>query len=263
MAMFPDRKSKALAIVLVCIIAIVCFGTLYFVGDLARFQEGADLREGQAALRDLKGPEQLDQLLKQYPANGMLKLVALADKDLMEIDAAALGLLRETDPGELSERINKGLSSRSNLEALGRELKAAEDNAADLQSRYDTLIKPVRDGIEHDAATLEGGRNVFVKFMAMIDAQHAEMKALIGKISATRLDYFRAYDKCIALLAQENDVSKGANGQITFRLQAQADSYNQAAAATAADAKRLTELETERKALRRSQLLRWKSWAGR
>ena len=129
MAMFPDRKSKALAIVLVCIIAIVCFGTLYFVGDLARFQEGADLREGQTALRDLKGPEQLDQLLKRYPANGMLKLVALADKDSMEIDAAALGLLRETDPGELSERINKGLSSRSNLEALGRELKAAEDEA--------------------------------------------------------------------------------------------------------------------------------------
>lgn len=260
--MFPDRKSKALAIVLVCIIAVVCFGTLYFVGNLARFQAGADIRESQAALRDLKEPEQLDRLLKRYPANGILKLVALADKDSMEIDAAALGLLRETDPGGLSMRVNKGLSSRSDLEALGRELKAAEDNAAGLQSRYDTLIKPVRDGIEHDAATLEGGRDIFVKFMAMIDAQHAEMNALIGKISAARLDYFRAYEKCVALLAQENDVTKGADGLITFRLQAQADSYNQAAAATAAAAKRLTDLETERKALRRSQPGRWKSWVG-
>ena len=45
MAMFPDRKSKALAILLSCIIAAVCFGTLYFVGNLARFQEGAVVRQ--------------------------------------------------------------------------------------------------------------------------------------------------------------------------------------------------------------------------
>lgn len=260
--MFPDRKSKALAIALACIIAAVCFGTLYFVGDLARFQAGADIRESQAALRDLREPGQLDQLLKRYPSNGILKLVALANKDSTDIDAVALGLLRENDPGELSTRINKGLSSRSDLEALGRDLKAAENNAEGLESRYDTLIKPVRDGTEHDAAALEGGRNVFVKFMAMIDAQHAEMKALIGRISAARLDYFRAYEKCIALLARENDVSRGANGQIIFRQQAQADSYNAAATATAADARRLTDLETERTALRRSQLGRWKNWAG-
>lgn len=260
--MFPDRKSRWLAILLGCIIAVVCFGTLYFVGDLARFQKANDVREGRVALRDLEDPEQLEQLLKQHPSNAMLKLVALANKDSIDIDAAALGLLRETDPGVLSERINKGLSGRSNLEALGRDLKAAEDNAAGLGSRYDALIKPVRDGIEHDAAALEGGENIFVKFMAMIDAQHAEMKALIGKISAARLDYYRAYEKCVALLAQGNDVPRGANGQITFRLQAQADSYNEAAAATAAIAKRLTDLETERTALRRSQFERWKHWAG-
>ena len=176
-------------------------------------------------------------LLKRYPSNGILKLVALANKDSIEIDAAALGLLREADPGELSERMNKGLSGRGNLEALGRDLKAAEENAAGLESRYDTLVKSVRDGIEHDAAALEGGANMSAKFMAMIDAQHAEMKALMAKISAARLDYFRAYEKCVALLAKENDVIKVVNGQITFRLQAQADSYNEAAAATAAIAK--------------------------
>jgi hypothetical protein len=189
-------------------------------------------------------------------------MVALANRDSTEIDTAALGLLRETDPDELSKRINKGLSSRSDLEALGRDLKAAEDNAAGLESRYDALIKPVRDGIEQDAAVMEGGKNIFVKFMAAIDAQHAGMKALIARISAARLDYFRAYEKCVALLARENDVTKGGNGQITFRLQAQVDSYNEAAAATAAAAKRLIELETERTALRRSQLDQWKSWAG-
>jgi len=259
--MFPDRKSRWLAIGLSCIIAVVCFGTLYFVGDLARFQKGAVIRENQAALRDLKDPEQLEQLLKRYPSNGILKLVTLANKDSVEIDAAALGLLREADPGELSERINKGFSGRGDLQALGRDLKAAEDNAAGLGSRYDILIKAVRDGIEHDAGTLEGGTNNSATFIAMIDAQHAEMKVLIGKISAARLDYFRAYEKCVGLLAGGNGVDRAVNGPITFRLQAQADSYNQAAAVTAAVAKRLTDLETERKALRQSRLDRWKRWA--
>ncbi len=120
----------------------------------------------------------------------------------------------------------------------------------------------MHDGIERDAAALEGGNNIFVKFMAAIDAQHAQMKALISRIAAARLDYFRAYEKCVALMARENDVTKGGNGQITFRLQAQVDSYNEAAAATAAGAKRLIELETERTALTRSQLDKWKSWAG-
>jgi hypothetical protein len=258
--MFPDRKSRWLAILLGCIIAVVCFGTLYFVGDLARFQKGAVIRENQAELRDLKDPQQLEQLLKRYPSNGVLKLVALASKDSIEIDAAALGLLKEADPGELSKRINDGLSGRGDLKALGRDLKAAEDNAVGLESRYDILIKAVHDGIAHDAAALEGGTNNSATFMAMIDAQHADVKALMAKISAARLDYFGAYEKCVTLLASESGI-KVVDGRITFRLQAQADSYNEAAAATAATAKRLTDLEAERTALRQSRLDRWKRWA--
>jgi len=259
--MFPDRKSRWLAIVLGCTIAVVCFGTLYFVGDLARFQKANDVREGQVALRDLRDTQQLEQLLKRYPSNRILKLVALANKDSVEIDAAALGLLREADPGELSERINKGLSGRGDLQALGRDLKAAKENAAGLESRYDALIKTVHDGIAHDAGALADGASTSATFMAMIDAQHAEMKALIAKISAARLDYFTAYEKCVGLLAGRNGVDRAVNGPITFRLQAQADSYNEAAAATAAAAKRLTDLETERTALRQSRLDRWKRWA--
>jgi hypothetical protein len=261
-AVSGDRRSKALAIVLSCIIATVCFGTLYFVGDLARFQKPVAVNEGLAALRDLKDPAQLDQLLKQYPSNRILKLVVLASKDSTEIDAAALGLLGEVDPGELTKRITKGFSSRGELDALGRDLNAAEDNAAGLPARYDTLIKAVRDGIERDAGALEGRSSTFAKFMAMIDTQHAEMKALMARISAARLDYFRAYGKCVALLALEFGTYKVVNGQFIFRLQAEANSYNEAAAVTATAAKSLIDLEAERTALRQSQLDRWKSWAG-
>jgi hypothetical protein len=260
--MFPDRKSKALAILLSCVIAIVCFGTLYFIGDLARFQDANVVEENQAALRDLKDPEQLDQLLKQYPSNRILKLIALANRDSIEIDDAALGLLREVDPGELTKRINNGFSSRGDVDALGRDLKAAEDNAAGLPSRYDALIKAVRVRIEHDAGALKGRTTDFAKFMAMIDAEHAGMKALMAKISAARLDYFRAYGKCVALLALEFGSYKVVNGQFIFRLQPEADSYNEAAAVTATAAKRLVDLEEERTALRQSQFDRWKNWAG-
>lgn len=262
MTMFPDRKSKALAIALSCVIAIVCFGTLYFVGDLARFQEAVVVQEGQAVLRDLKEPEQLDQLLKQHPANRILKLVALANRDATEIDDAALGLLREADPGELWKRMGKGFASRSDLEALGRDLKAAEDNAAGLEARYATVSKAVRERIVHDAGALDGRTSTLAAFTAIIDAQHAGMKDVMARIAAARLDYFRAYQKCIALLTREFDTTKVVNGQYIFRLQPQADSYNAAAATMASAARRMADLETERAALRHSQFEKWKSLAG-
>lgn len=262
MAMFPDRRSKALAIVLGCVIAIVCFGTLYSVGDLSRYQRAEVARESEAALRDLNAPEQLDQLLKRYPSSSILKLVALARKDSIEIDDAARSLLGEAEPGDLWMRMDKAASSRGDLEALGRDLKAAEENAASLERRYATLGKAVHDKMEHDASALEGRTDRFTKFMAIIDAQHAGMKGAIARISAARLDYLRAYEKCIALLANEFDNIKVVNGQFIFRLQPQADSYNKAAATMASSAKRLTELETEQTALRSSQLEAWKSLAG-
>lgn len=259
--MFPDRKSKALAIALGCAIAIFVLVPLHYVGDLARFQEPSAARQTQAALRDLRDPAQLDQLVGQYPSNGMLKLAALASRDWSEIDAGASGLLREVDPGELSKRINQGLSGRGDVEALGRDLKAAEDNSAALPSRYAGLVKAVRDRIEQEAGALETRTDHVAAFMAMIDAQHADMTALVAKLSTARVDYFKAYEKCAALLRRDVG-SRGADGQFVFRLQSDADRYNEAAAATAVGAKRLVELEAERTALRAVQLERWKHWAG-
>src|ERR1700749_2868751 len=235
--MFPERKSKWPAIALCGAIAIFCLVPVYYIGDLSRFQKVGAPRESRAPLRDLKDPAELEQLLKRYPSNGNLKLVALANKDAIELHAAALGLLKDVDPGELSTRINKGLAGRSDLELLGRDLKAAEDNAAGLGPRYDSIVKPLREATAHDAAALEGGADISAKFIAMIDAQHAEMKDLMARISATRLDYFKAYEKCVALLAGQSDGAKGGTGPIIFRSQAEADSYNAAASGTAAAGK--------------------------
>jgi hypothetical protein len=262
-ATFSDRKSKVLAIFLLCVVMTVCFGTLYFVGDLARFQEAISVREGQTALRSVNDPEQLDQALKQYPSNKILKMVALAKRDSVEMDIATRGLLTEAEPRDLSKQIDSGTSSRSDLEALGHDLKTAESNATTFESRYFPLVKAERDKVEHDASVLEGKTNMLAKFMAMIDEQHADVKSLISRISAARLEYYAAYEKCVALLVREFGFYKVVNGQIIFRFQPTADSYNDAAAKMAAAASRLKELDAERTTLKQSQLDRWKNFVSR
>ena len=262
MATFPDRKSRVLAVFILCVVVTVCFGTLYFVCDLARFQEAISVTEGQAALRSVNDLEQLEQVLERYSSNKILKMVALAKRDSVEMDIVTRGLLTEAEPRDLWKQTDLGASSRSDLEALGHDLKTAEGNAKTLESRYLSLVKAERDKVEHEASVLAGRTNTLAKFMAMIDEQHADMKSLISRISAERLEYNAAYEKCVALLVREFGLYKVVNGQIIFQLQPTADSYNGAAEKMAAAASRLKELDAERTTLKQPQLDRWKNLVG-
>ena len=104
------------------------------------------------------------------------------------------------------------------------------------------------------------GNDTLADFMAMIDEQHAEMTALISRVLASRAEYYGPNEKCVALLIRDYGSYKVVNGQLIFSAQSAADSYNGAAAAMAASAKRFVELEDERTALRQSQLNRWKNF---
>jgi hypothetical protein len=134
-ATYLYRRANFLAIFFLCVLVIVYLGGLYFAGDLSRFQKAFSLKESQTAVRGVDDLEQLSQALKQNPSNKILKLVALANKDSIEIDAAARRLLNETEPRDLSKPIDLTVSGRSDLEALGRDLKIAESNAATAKSR--------------------------------------------------------------------------------------------------------------------------------
>ena len=254
-----DRKSKVPVVFILCAVMTVGFGTLYFVGDLARYQEAISVGEGQAALRNINDLEQLDQVLKRYSSNTILKMVALAKRDSVEIDIVTRGLLTEAEPRDLWKQANLGDSSRSDLEALSHNLKTAESNAKTLETRYLSLVKDGRDKVEHDASVLAGRTNILAKFMAMIDEQHADMKSLISRISAERLEYSAAYEKCVALLMRQFGLYKVVNGKIIFQLQPTADSFNEAAGRMAASASRLEQLDGERTTLKQSQLERWKN----
>ncbi|GLR84836.1 hypothetical protein GCM10007857_15460 [Bradyrhizobium iriomotense] len=235
---------------------------MYYAGDLSKLQGVVAAEETRTALRDVSDPDQLDQVIKLHPSNKQLKLLALANRDAMDIDAATRKLLSEVEPKPLPNLGDLGASSRSDLDVLRRDLKTAESNATGLASRYAALIKTTRDQVENDARSLGVGDDRLAGFMAMIDEQHAAWTALTSKALASRADYYSAYAKCVALLAREFGIYTVANGQFVFPFQSTADAYNRAATAMTAAAKRSSELDDETKSLRQSQLSGWKVFAG-
>jgi hypothetical protein len=243
-----------------CVIVIACLGLGYYVGDLAKFQTVNSAKESQTALRGVSDPEQLDRLLRQYPSNKTLKMVELANKDSVEIDAAVRRLLNDAEPRDFLKPVDLGAYSRGDLDALRRDVKTAQSNAATVTPRYVALLNDERAKLENDARSLDVENGTVSEFMTMIDEQHAEMITLASKALAARAEYYNAYEQCVAVLIREFGAYKVTNGQVTFPFQSTADSFNRAVTALGSAAKRIAELEDERTTLRRSQPNRWQSF---
>ena len=263
-----DQKGRAsrrpaLVLSLLCILVIACLGLGYYVGDLTKFQIVDSAQESRTALRGVNDPEQLGRVLEQHPSNKMLKMVALANKDFGEIDAAARRLLNDAEPRDFLKPVDLGAYSRSDLDTLRRDVKTAQSNAATVTPRYVALVNDARAKLENDARLLNVENDTLSEFMTMIDEQHAEMMTLASKVLAARAEYYNAFERCVAVLVREFGIYKVTNGQVIFPLQSTADTYNRAATAMDAAAKRIAELDNERTVLRRSQLNRWKSFVDR
>jgi hypothetical protein len=254
------RRRPALVLSLLCVFVIACLGVGYYVGDLAKFQTADPAKESQIALRGVGDPEQLDRLLRQYPSNKMLRMVALANKDSVEIDAAARSLLNDAEPRDFLKLIDLSAYSRSDLDTLRRDVKTAQSNAAAVTPSYIALLNDERAKLENDARSLDVESGTVSEFMTMIDEQHAEMIALASKVLAARAEYYNAYEQCVAILVREFGSYKVTNGRVVFPVQSTADSFNRAVTALDTAAKRIAEVEDERTTLRRSQLGRWKSF---
>jgi len=263
-----DQKGRAsrrpaLVLSLLCILVIACLGLGYYVGDLTKFQTVDSAQESRTALRGVNDPEQLGRVIEQHPSNKMLKMVALANKDFGEIDAAARRLLNDAEPRDFLKPVDLGAYSRSDLDTLRRDVKTAQSNAATVTPRYVALVNDARAKLENDARLLNVENDTLSEFMTMIDEQHAEMMTLASKVLAARAEYYNAFERCVAVLVREFGIYKVTNGQVIFPLQSTADTYNRAATAMDAAAKRIAELDNERTVLRRSQLNRWKSFVDR
>lgn len=255
-----EKRSGRLPLILLGVFAIGCLAALILVGDLARYQETATVEESQAALRDVKDVQQLNEVLKRHPSNRILKLVALAAGEAGAIDAATRTLLDEAAPAALLKPASLTGSSRGELDSLRRDLKAAESNAAAAKPRAMELIKKKRNELESAARSLGIEHGTVVRFVALIDKQYAELAGHVSDVLAARGEYYAAYEKCAALLVREFGSYKVTNGQFIFRLQPTADSYNAASTAMTAATARLVDLDLERDKLRQSRLDRWKKF---
>src|SRR5712675_3532290 len=255
-----DRNAKTrvrIAFFFLFVFMIVFSVGAYFVPDLGKLRESIAAREAQTALQGITEPKQIDEALRQQPSNKFLQMLAMATKATNETDAAIGKLSNEIEQPAISRDNNLGTASRSDLEALRRDLKTAEANATTFMPRYIALLGTERDNVERYAVSRHVGKDTISRFLDNIDKRHAETTAFTSRTLLARAEFYRAYEKYVAVLVGEFGAYKVANGQFIFPLQRTAERYNVAANAMTAAAKRVAELAEERKAPVQSQLEGW------
>ena len=144
--------------------------------------------------------------------------------------------------------------------ALRRDLKTAEANATTYLPRTIALLKTERDNVEKYARSLYLAKGTISSFLDPIDKRHAEISAFISRMSSARAEFYKAYENYVALLATEFGVYKVVNGEFIFPFQRTVDRYNTAAQAMTAAAKRVAELEEERKRMLQAQREGWEQF---
>ena len=230
----------------------------WFLAGLGKQQEGMAARESRkAALQGVTGPGQVEEALRQHPQNKLLQVIAMANKAANETAAAIEKLSNEVEPPSMAKGVNLAAASRSDLEALRGDLRTAEANAAALMPRTGALLQTERDTLEKSARSLNVDKDTIGRFMDRIDQRHAEIAAFTSRLSSARVEYYRAYQSYVAVLAGAFGSYKVEGGQFIFPFQRTVDNYNVAAHAMTVAAKRITELEGERKSLLKSQQEGW------
>jgi hypothetical protein len=261
--MSSDPKASTrvrIAFLLLFVFMVVFSVGAYFVADLGKLQDSIAARESQTALQGITDPRQIDEALEQHPSNKFLQMIAMATKAANETNVVVEKLSTEVEPPAISKVINLGAASRSDLEALRGDLKTAEANATAFMPRYVAVLKTERDNLEKYALSRHVGKDAIGSFLDNIDRRHAETTAFTSRMLLARAEYYRAYEKYVAVLVGEFGAYKVANGQFIFPLQRTAERYNVAANAMTSAAKRAAELEEERKTLMQSQLKGWEQF---
>ena len=249
----PNANARVRIALLFLFFLIVFSVGAWFAGDLSRLQDRFSARESQAALQAVSEPSQLDDALRQHPANKFLQMMAMAINAANETSAATEKLTSEIEPPAISKAGNLAALSRSDLEALRRDLKTAEANATAFLPRYVAVLKTERDTVEKSALSLHLGKDTIRRLLDNIDKRHADITAVTSRLLPARADYYRAYENYVAVLVREFGAYKVVNGEFIFPFQHVVDRYNVAADAMTVAAKRVSDLEAERRSLLKSQ----------
>jgi hypothetical protein len=254
----PNPKTRIRIAFLCLFVFLIVFSVgAYFLSDLSKLQDRIAARESEAVLQGITDPGQIDEVLRQHPSNKFLQVMATATRAANETNAAAEKLATEVEPPAIAKAVNLGAASRNELEALRRDLKTAEANAAALLPRTSALLKAERAAVEKDALSRRLEKETIGKVLDNLDKRQAEIAAFTSRMSSARADYYRAYERYVAVLAAEFGAYKVVNGQFIFPFQLTVNRYNAAVEAMTAAAKRVADLDEERKSLLNSQASEW------
>ena len=235
----------------------------YFMADLRKLQESVAVRESQTLLQGVADSNQFDQALRKRPANKILQTIAAAAKAAGETGIAADTMSAEVEPTSIAKSPDLRTASRTDLEALERDLKTAEANANAFVPRYVALLKTERNAVENFARSQHMEKDTVAKLLERLDNRHARMIALTSELTGARAEYYRAYATYVGILVREFSAYKVVNGQFIFPFQRTVDRYNLAAHAMGSAAKRVAELEEERKIIASSQAEVWEQFVDR
>jgi hypothetical protein len=251
------QPRARIAFLFLFVVTMALAAGAYYITHLGTFQESMAARERQTALQGVTEAKPIDEALRRHPSNKLLQMIAMATKAANETNAAAEKLSAEIAPPALSQERNLATASRSDLEPLRRDLKAAEANATASMPRCAALLKTERDGLEAYALSLHADKALVGRFLDGVDKRHAETMALLARMLSARAEYYRAYESYVAVLAGEFGGYEVVAGKFIFPLQRTVDRYNVAAQAMTVAAQRVAELEDERTKLMQSQQQGW------
>jgi hypothetical protein len=221
--------------------------TAYFATDLSKFQERISTQQGQETLRGITDQSQLEDALRQHPSNNILRLMAKATKVADDTRGAIDRLSAQIEPASLSKEINFSSASRNDLDAFRSDLRTAEANVAAFLPRYAAIFKAEHDQVESAALSLHVPKDIARRVLDGLTQRQAKALNAISVTLSARADYYRAYEKYLALLSSEFGSFKVVNGQIIFPLPRTVERYNAVAAAMVSAARRVNDLETDMK----------------
>jgi hypothetical protein len=221
--------------------------TAYFATDLSKFQGRISTQQGQETLQAITDLSQLEEALRQHPSDNILRLMANATKIADETRGAIDRLSAQIEPASLSKEINFSSASRSDIDTFRSDLRTAEANATTFLPRYGAIFKAEHDQIESAALSLHIPKEIARRVLDGLTQRQAKALSAISAILSARSDYYRAYEKYMALLSSEFGSFKVVNGQFIFPLPRTVERYNAASSAMTAAARRVNDLETEMK----------------
>jgi hypothetical protein len=230
--------------------------------DLSKFQEHVSIQESQAVLQGISSPSQLESALRQHPSNNILQLMAKATKVANDTKSAIDQLSAQIEPARLSKELNFSSVSRDELESFRRDLRTAEANALAFLPRAAAILKAEHDQIERATVSLHVPKEIASQVLDGLAQRHAKALNALSLTLSARADYYRAYDKYIALLSSELGSFKVVAGQFIFPLQRTVERYNVAAQAMTSAGRRVAELENDMKKQERPLPEEWMQLTG-